>query len=137
MKGSRNALVVAILLITLGTAWLLEIHHIGAPVSWPWPMLLTVIGALFLLVYGLNKITVVLGPFLIIGAVTNVLCQVNWMSVRSVIPSLVVAAGVLILLAYLLPLPLPEFMKDDNAAAPSDDPSAPPPSSRSDSPPRS
>ena len=116
MKTNRNGIVVPVLIIGLGVAWLLNVLHFVPGVNWLWTGGLGVCGILLVAIGGLNKLSVVLGPFLLIGSVLSVLRQTGRLSETIEMPVLFIVLGVLLLLAYLLPLPLPEFLQNDNSA---------------------
>jgi hypothetical protein len=112
MTGSTKTIVAPILVITVGVGWLLTVHNIVAGVNWIWVLGLAVAGVLILVVGGLNKVTVVVGPFLIIATFFSILRQTQQISIDTETPSLVIVFGVLMLAARLLPLPMPPWIID-------------------------
>jgi hypothetical protein len=61
--------------------------------------------------------SVVVGPFLMIGSVCSLLRQLGKLPIDREVPILTIILGILMLLVQLLNLPLPEMLKpekDDN-----------------------
>lgn len=114
MKKSRSGLLIPVLIIGLGVAWLLTTLKILPGVDWIWTGSLGICGILTLAVSGLNKFSVVVGPFLLIGSIFSVLRQTGKLAVDLELPILFIIFGVLLLAAYLLPLPLPDFLQPDD-----------------------
>jgi hypothetical protein len=119
MNKNKTGIVVAVFTITFGVTLLLNNLHILPGVDWVWTGSLGVCGLLVLVAGGLNKLTCVVGPTLIVGSLLSVLRQTGRMSSDIEMPLLFIVFGVLLLIAHLLPLPPPEFMrpvdKDDAA----------------------
>jgi hypothetical protein len=111
MKKSKAGIVVPTLIIALGIAWLLNTLHVLPGVDWMWTGGLGVCGILVVAIGGINKLSAVVGPFLLVGSVLSVLRQTGRLSVDIEMPVLFIVFGVLLLLAYLLPLPMPEFLQ--------------------------
>ena len=115
MKKNKYALAIPVLIIGLGVTWLLNALHIAPGIDWLWTGGLAVCGLLILAIGGLNKLTIVLGPFLLIGSVLSIFRQNGSLSVTIEMPVLFIVFGVLLLVAYLLPVPLPKFMQEDQS----------------------
>ena len=115
MKKSKAGLLIPILGIGLGVAWLLTTLKILPGVDWVWTGGLGLCGILALALGGLNKFSVVVGPFLLIGSIFSVLRQTGKLAVDIELPILFIIFGVLLLAGYLLPLPLPDFLQPDNS----------------------
>ncbi|MCK5850572.1 MAG: hypothetical protein KAH23_06615, partial [Kiritimatiellae bacterium] len=62
---------------------------------------------------GFDRLTIVIGPFLIISAIFSVLRQTDKLSVEKELPILTVALGTLMLLSYILKLPGSELLKEN------------------------
>jgi hypothetical protein len=60
---------------------------------------------------GINRLTVVIGPFLLAASVCSVLRQTQRLPVDQEVPILTIILGVLWLLACLLRVPLPKAME--------------------------
>jgi hypothetical protein len=110
MFSNRLGVVLPILLITLGAGWLLTTLGIVPAIDWVWTLGLTVAGLLTIAIGGLDKVTVVLGPFLIIASCLSVLRQTDRLPVNAEVPILVIVAGVLLLVARLPAVPVPKWI---------------------------
>jgi hypothetical protein len=104
-------LVVPILVIVVGVTWLLNVLGIMPGVDWVWTVGLAAAGVLTLVVWGLNRITVITGPFLLAASVCALLRQTGRLAVDREIPILVIALGVLMLVSQLSRLPLPDVLR--------------------------
>jgi hypothetical protein len=102
-------LVVPILIILIGTAWLLNVLD----VHWLWPIGLAAAGIVTMAKGGINRRSVVIGPVLIAVAVCSVLRQTHRLPADQEVPILTIVLGVLLLLARLLRLPSPKAMEPD------------------------
>ena len=110
MKG----LVVPVLVIVLGVTWLLNILKVLPGVDWIWTVGLAAVGVLTLLVGGINKLTVVVGPFLMVGSICSLLRQLDVLPIDREIPILTIVLGMLMLVAQMLSLPTPEILKAED-----------------------
>lgn len=109
---ARGPLVFAVLLITLGLGWLLTALSVGPGIDWVWTLGLGVLGVMaFVLSGGVDKVSVILGPFLLLCSVLSILRQTGKLSVDVEVPLLVMLSGVLLLLAQLRVVPPPRWMK--------------------------
>jgi hypothetical protein len=79
--------------------------HILPGVNWVWTIGLAAGGVFVLALGGLNKLSIVVGPFLIIASVFSLLRQRGAINVDHEVPSLVIALGALMLLSAIAPLP--------------------------------
>ncbi len=114
--GNKKSIAVSCLIITLGIGWLLTSQSIMPGVDWVWVLGLGVVGVLVLAMGGLDKVTVVVGPFLIFATFLSILRQTGRLTVETEVPVLVIIVGVLTLVSTLLPLPGPRWLN-----APDDD----------------
>lgn len=105
--------VIPILIIVVGIGWLLNVHGVIPKVDWVWSCALCAVGAMTLAVGGIDKLTAVIGPFLIVCSVCSVLRQTERLSVEEEIPILTIVLGVLLLMVHLIKLPAPEVLKED------------------------
>lgn len=105
--GSRSGLIVPSLVITLGVGWLLTTKSVVPGVDWVWVLGLGVAGALVLAIGGIDRLTIVVGPFLLISTIFSLLRQTGRLSVDTEVPLLIIVIGVLMLLGRLLKLPAP------------------------------
>jgi hypothetical protein len=110
-------LIAPILVIALGITWLLNVLDIMPGVDWIWTVALAAVGVITLLLGGVNKLTVVVGPFLMIASVCSLLRQIGTLPIDREVPILTIILGILMLLVQILDLPMPEAlkpMKDEN-----------------------
>ena len=110
MTGNTKTLAAPILIITLGVGWLLTVHNILPGVNWIWILGLGILGLLILFAGGVDKVTVVIGPFFIVSTFFSLMRQTGRISIDTEVPSLFITFGVLMLLAKLLPVPLPSWI---------------------------
>jgi hypothetical protein len=109
---SPRSLAVPILIIAVGVGWMLTVHHVLPGVNWIWLLMLAIAGVLVIIVGGPDKVTLVIGPFLIIATMFSLLRQTGRISIDSEVPALVILLGVLMLLVRLLPVPAPKWFTD-------------------------
>lgn len=112
MNENTKSLAAPILIIALGVGWLLTAQNVVPGVNWVWILALGVTGLLILLVGGIDKVTIVIGPFLVAATIFSILRQTGRISVDTEVPSLVITFGTLMLLAKILPIPLPFWITD-------------------------
>jgi hypothetical protein len=110
MTNKAKSLTAPVLIITLGLGWLLTVNNLMPGVNWIWVLGLAVIGFLVLAVGGIDKVTFVVGPFLVASTFFSLLRQTGRISVDTEVPTLVIVFGVLMLLAKLLPIPIPKWI---------------------------
>lgn len=101
----------ALLLISVGTGWLLTTVGVIPGVNWIWVLGLAVLGFLVLFIGGMDKVTVVVGPFLIISSIFALLRQTGRISGDTEVPCLVIVAGILALVSHYLPLSAPDWLE--------------------------
>lgn len=107
-------LVVPILTVIVGVTWLLNVLKIMPGVDWMWTIGLATVGLLTIAVGGLNKLTIVTGPFLLVASVCSLLRQTNRLALDREIPILVIVLGVLMLISQISKLPLPEILQQED-----------------------
>lgn len=112
MTTSRSSLALPVLLIALGSGWLLTVRGVIPGVDWVWVLGLAVTGVLVLAVGGVNKVTAFVGPYLLICSVAALLRQTGRIVGNEEVPGLVVVAGVLMLVVRWLPLRWPRYVED-------------------------
>jgi hypothetical protein len=113
MKPDKKTLVLPILLITIGAGWLLTTLGVMPRVDWVWTLGLLVAGVLVFVVGGFDKVTIVVGPFLIAASCLSLLRQTGRLETNLEVPMLVIIAGVLLLVARLPIVPIPRWVADD------------------------
>ena len=108
MQKSKSILVVAILIIAVGTGWLLTALEVRPDINWAWVLSLAAIGFLaFAVSGGIDKFSVVVGPFFLLSSLLSYLQQADAIAVKVEIPLLAIALGLLLLLARSTLIPLP------------------------------
>ena len=110
--GDRRALIVPILLITIGTGWLLSTIGVAPDINWVWTLGLGVVGLLTFAMYGFDKATLVFGGFFVVASVLSILRQTERLSIDVEIPILVIVSGILLLASRHPAVPLPAWLKD-------------------------
>ena len=115
MGPSRTSLIVPVLLIAVGIGWLLATIGIAPQILWIWTLSLGAIGVLIFLVWGFDKITIVIGPLFLLASILSVLRQTERVNLNLEIPLLIIAAGVLLLVAHLPSVPLPAWLPAETA----------------------
>ena len=114
----RGPLILAILIITVGVGWLLTAQGYAPGINWIWTLGLGVIGVLtFILSGGIDKLSIVIGPFFLVGSMLSVLRQTERLSINIELPILVILIGVLIFIAQLSIVPMPKWVRPLSDAA--------------------
>lgn len=109
-RSDRKTLILSLLIIGIGTGWLLTTLGIVPGINWIWTLGLAVIGVLSFAVSGIDKSTVLLGPFFIIASCLSVLRQTGRITLDVEVPILVIVIGCLLLVARSKAIPLPDWM---------------------------
>jgi hypothetical protein len=107
---------VAVVVIALGVAWLLNTLNVIPGVDWLWTGGLGIAGILVFAINGVNRFTFVIGPFLLITSLFSILRQTGRLRPNIEMPVLFIVFGVLLLLAMLLPLATPKFLREEQRA---------------------
>jgi len=114
MKNSKGMLVISILTVVIGAGLLLNAMGLLPPIDWLWTLGLCIAGILTLTFGGINKLTVVAGPFLIFASLTSILRQTDLLPLKYEIPLLIIALGCLLFLVEVLHLPIPRCLQDED-----------------------
>src|SRR5256885_1980441 len=107
-----KGIVIGLVIIAIGLAWLLNAMHIFVGVGWLWTLLLLGSGVLTLAWPKLNKLSFLAGTCLVIGSVFSILRQSGWISVEVEVPLMVVIFGVLFIVAQLPMIPHTKAYQD-------------------------
>ena len=110
MNESKSMVAIAVLVIALGVAWLLNTLNVIPSIDWIWTSGLGIAGILVLMMSGIDRVSVVVGPFLLVTSVLSVLRQTDRLRVDIEMPILAIVFGALFLFAAVLPLPKPRFL---------------------------
>ena len=113
MRTSKKAIIAPVLIVAVGIAWLLNVMEFLHTVDWIWPVLLAAGAILAVVCGGIDKLTFVLVPFLLISSLFAVLRQVGRLRVNLEVPCLFIILGTLWLIAELLKLPTPEWLRKE------------------------
>ena len=105
-----KTLIIPILLITFGIGWLLTTLGVVPQIDWVWTLGIAVVGVLTLAAGGIDKVTIVVGPFFILASSLSILRQTGWLKIDLEVPLLVIAAGVLLLVARMDVIPAPTWL---------------------------
>lgn len=109
-KADRMSIIIPVLLITIGTGWLLSTLGIVPGINWIWTLGLAMVGVLTLAIGGLDKVTVVVAPFFIVSSCISVLRQTGRLHLDVEVPILVILLGVLLWIARMPTIPLPAWV---------------------------
>lgn len=112
----KKAAFLPILLITFGVGWLLTSLGIVPDIEWIWTLGLGAVGLLTFWFGGVNKFTIVVGPFLLISSALSVLRQTGNLRFEVEAPLLVIVFGALLLVAQSPKVPLPAWVIDESSA---------------------
>lgn len=103
---------IPLLIIAVEVGWLLTAQGVLPGVNWVWVMALAGLGVMLMAWCGIDRGSVVLGPFLITAAVLSLLRQSEQITLDLELPLLVIAFGVQLMIAVLLPLRTPRWLYD-------------------------
>ena len=109
-----------IVLIVIGAAWLLNSLHWLPEVHWLWILGLGGSGIAILLLDGVTKSSVVVGPILIVAAFLSFFYQYYGLGWRFIIPIMLISAGCLMLLARSRWIPESRNLPGDTEHKPTD-----------------
>ena len=119
MPRSTGPLLLALLVITVGVGWLLTALDYVPTVNWVWTLGLAIVGLLaYVISGGVDKVSVILGPFFLAASVMSVMRQTGRLATNVEAPILVILAGVLLAVAWLPAVPLPGWVKDGELKPP-------------------
>ncbi len=110
MNQSKSTILLPVLLVAIGSGWLLSNMGIAPDVDWVWTLLLAALGILTFVLGGFDKVTAIVGPLFIIGSGMSWLRQTGRISVGFEVPVLMILGGVLALLAHLPFIPAPRWL---------------------------
>jgi hypothetical protein len=109
-KFPKGMVCLALAIITVGTGWLLTVGQVGSGINWVWTLGLLMLGVgTFIISGGIDKLSIVVGPFFLVGSVLSVLRQMDQLSVDTEVPVLVILIGVLLLAAAMPFIPVPRW----------------------------
>jgi DNA-directed RNA polymerase subunit RPC12/RpoP len=112
IKASRGTVVLSWIIVLFGLGWLLHELNWLPGLGWLWVLGLAIAGFLVLLLGGINKQTLIVGPFLILTAGFSILRQQHIISLEVEIPCLVIAFGLLLFSVTLCGYQLPDMLNE-------------------------
>jgi hypothetical protein len=102
----KGPFILALLIITVGVGWLLTVKGIAPGINWVWTLGLGMVGILtFIVSGGVDKASVVIGPMFLLSSGLSILRQQEQLSMDTEVPILVIAVGVLLLIAQMRAIP--------------------------------
>ncbi len=110
MTQDKKTLFFPLILITVGVGWLLTTLGVAPGIDWVWTLSVGAAGLLAFVIGGVDKVTVVVGPFFLIASLLSVLRQTGRISFDVEVPVLVILIGVLLLVARSPAVPVPKWM---------------------------
>jgi hypothetical protein len=113
MKSDKKSLLLPVLLIAVGVGWLLSSLGVAPEIDWIWTLGLAAVGILTLAIGGVDKSTVVVGPFFILASCLSLLRQTERLPLNVEVPILVIAAGVLLLAARSPAIPHAKWLVEN------------------------
>jgi hypothetical protein len=113
MSSSKSTLLLAVLLLTTGTGWLLSALGFLPQINWLWTLGLGVTGLATVALIGFDKVTATVGPFFLIAALLSVLRQTGHLTLNIEVPILVISAGFLLLISRLPIIPSPKWILEE------------------------
>lgn len=116
MGASRVLIVAPLVLIGVGAGWLLTELQAVPNVDWVWIVALVLSGVMVFLLSGFHKLSFVVGGFFLVSAGFSFARQRGLLTVNIELPLLMISAGVLMLLARLLPVPEPPWLVSPRGA---------------------
>jgi hypothetical protein len=117
MRPRTTSIVFPVLVTTVGVGWLLTVLTVDPRIYWIPVLGMAAIGILTLVMGGLDKVTVCVGPFLLICTGFAIARQTGQISVEVMLPCLVIVAGVLMFVAHFLPVPYPAWLAPSSQPA--------------------
>ncbi len=107
---SKGPLILGILIITVGVGWLLTAQGYVPGIDWIWTLGLGILGVLtFIVCGGLDKVSVIVGPFFLVGSLLSVLRQTGQLDTKTEVPLLVILVGILVVIAQMSFVPIPRW----------------------------
>ena len=113
IRASSASVIISVLIMVFGIVWLLDTLGIITGWKWLWPSGLAISGVIALVAGGINKQSMIVGPYLLICAGFAVLRQTGHIELKVEIPSLVIAFGALLLVVTLAGYALPDVLRED------------------------
>jgi len=110
--SDKKSLLIPILLIVLGSGWMLNVMDVLPGVNWAWSLGLGAVGILAFVLSGFDKFTIVVGPLFLSASMMSVMRQTGRLSLDMEVPFLVIFLGLLLLVARTSGVPNPRWIVD-------------------------
>lgn len=112
-RQPKGPLILGILIITVGVGWLLTARGFAPGIDWIWTLGLGIVGVVtFIVSGGLDKASVIIGPFFLVGSLLSILRQTGRIETNIELPILVILVGVLVVIAQMSFIPKPKWIKE-------------------------
>jgi hypothetical protein len=111
MQNDRSSLIVGFLLVAVGGGWLLSSLGFIPTVDWAWTLGLAMVGVLAVILSGFDKLSFVVSGFFGLASLFSILRQTGTLTAEVEVPLLVLAAGVLLLMARSPAIPPPRWIE--------------------------
>jgi hypothetical protein len=118
MPSEKGSLILASVLIAVGSGWLLSNLDIFPRIDWVWTLGLAMVGGLTFVLSGYDKFSMVVGPFFLLSSIFSAGRQMGWLKAEIEAPSLIIATGVLLLLARSPAIPVPRWIGPSSSPRP-------------------
>uniref|UniRef100_A0A7C2JYT8 Uncharacterized protein n=1 Tax=Schlesneria paludicola TaxID=360056 RepID=A0A7C2JYT8_9PLAN len=106
----KGPLALSLLITAVGIGWLLTSLGYGPGINWVWIMALGVAGVLtFIVSGGVDKASIVVGPFFLISSGLSILRQSGQLKADTEVPILVITVGLLMFVSQLRFIPVPSW----------------------------
>lgn len=112
-QPDKKTLILPVLLITIGAGWLLSALGFAPSVAWVWTLGLAAVGVITFAVSGIDKVSVVVGPFFLLASALSVLRQTDRLRLDLEVPILVIFSGILLLIARRPAVRVPDWVIPD------------------------
>ncbi len=110
MQNPKTA-IVPVLLVTVGTGWLLTTLGIAPEINWVWTLGLAICGVATFIACGFDKFSFVVGSLFAVTSLTSVLRQSGQLAFDHEVPILVIVSGLLLFFARLKAVPAVTWMQ--------------------------
>lgn len=110
MQQERTSLILGGLLVAVGGGWLLGSLGFFPSVDWAWSLGLAGIGVLAIVLSGFDKVSFVVAGFFGLASLLSVFRQMGAVKIDVEVPTLVLVAGVLLIMARSPAIPPPRWI---------------------------
>lgn len=111
--NDQKTIILPILLITVGTGWLLTTLGIAPDINWVWTLGIAICGVATFVACGFDKFSFVVGTFFVVTSLLSVVRQSGRLSFDNEVPILVIVLGLLMLVARSSAIPVPTWIDQE------------------------